>query len=58
MGYEIFLGILEFHSAPVRGIKTDWSLRSAYWLIAFLESAELAINVAQYIINPLKMKSR
>ena len=26
MGYEIFLGILEFHSAPVPGIKTDRSL--------------------------------
>ena len=27
MGYEIFFGILEFHSAPVPGIKTDRSLR-------------------------------
>ena len=26
MGYEIFFGILEFHSAPVPGIKTDRSL--------------------------------
>ena len=28
MGYEIFFGILEFHSAPVPGIKTDRSLKS------------------------------
>ena len=28
MGYEIFFGILEFHSAPVPGIITDQSLRS------------------------------
>ena len=26
MGYEIFFGILEFHSAQVPGIKTDRSL--------------------------------
>ena len=26
MGYEIFFGILEFHSAPVPGIITDQSL--------------------------------
>ena len=29
MGYEIFFGILEFHSAPVPGIKTDRSLKIA-----------------------------
>ena len=27
MGYEILFGILEFHSAPVAGIKTDRSLK-------------------------------
>ena len=30
MGYEIFFGILEFHSAPVPGIKTDRSLTN-FW---------------------------
>ena len=30
MGYEIFFGILEFHSAPVPGIKTDRSLSDSF----------------------------
>ena len=29
LGYEFFFGILEYHSAPVLCIKTDWSLSIA-----------------------------
>ena len=29
MGYEIFIGILEFHFAPVPSIKTEWSLSAS-----------------------------
>ena len=31
MGYDIFLGILEFHSAQVPGIESDQSLISYYF---------------------------
>ena len=35
MGYEIFFGILRFHSAPVPGIKTDRSLNNKILVTRF-----------------------
>ena len=44
MGYEIFFGILEFHSAPVPGIKTDRSLTLSLTIFSYCLKSRMLSN--------------